>query len=61
MRGCPQADNPAQQGSEAGRDVPFTALGARFVGSVFVELSEALSKGVLGLSAQARGVGGDGG
>jgi hypothetical protein len=32
-----------------------------FVRSVFVELSEALSEGVLGLSEQERGVGGDGG
>jgi hypothetical protein len=61
VRGRPQADNPAQQGSKAGRDVPFTALGACFVGSVFVELAEALSAGVLRLSEQERGVGGDGG
>ena len=61
MRGRPQADNPAHQGSKAGSDVQFAALGACFVGSVFVELAEALAEGVLGLSAQERGVGGDGG
>jgi|YNPMSStandDraft_1061717.scaffolds.fasta_scaffold148520_1 hypothetical protein len=54
MRGRPQADNSAQQSSEAGCEVPFTALGACFVGSVFVELSEALAEGVLGLSEQQR-------
>ena len=47
MRGRPQADNPAQQGSKAGRDVQFTALGACFVGSVFVELAGALAQMVI--------------
>jgi hypothetical protein len=36
-------------------------LGACFVRGVFAELSEALAEGVWGLSAQERGVGGDGG
>jgi hypothetical protein len=61
VRGCPQADNPAHQGSKAGGDIQFAALGTCFVGSVFVELAQALAEGVLRLSEQERGVGGDGG
>jgi len=34
---------------EAGREVSSTALSACFVGSVFVELSEALSEGIWGV------------
>jgi NADPH-dependent curcumin reductase CurA len=49
VRRCPQADNPAQQRREAGGDVQFAASGASFVGSVFVELAQALAKGVLGI------------